>query len=67
MVEEPYRLSYTWHGGEQHTVTWTLQDLGNGMVNLHLEQTGISSEPARNGAKFGWGKWCESLKTLLEQ
>ena len=67
VVEEPHRLSYTWESGEKHTVTWTLQNLGNGMVNLHLEQTGISSEPARNGAKYGWGKWCEALKKLLEQ
>ena len=66
-VEEPYRLSFTWNGGEQHTVTWTLQDLGNGIVNLHLEQTGISGQPALNGARYGWGKWIESLKKLLEQ
>jgi len=66
-VEAPYRLSYTWESGEKHVITWTLSDLGNGMVNLRLEQTGISGEPARNGARYGWGKWMESLKKLLEQ
>ena len=67
VVEPPHRLSYTWSGGETHTVTWTLQDLGNGMVNLHLEQTGISGEPALNGARYGWTKWVESLAAVLEQ
>jgi uncharacterized protein YndB with AHSA1/START domain len=67
VVEEPHRLSYTWESGEKHTITWTLTDLGNGMVNLHLEQTGISNEPALNGARYGWSKWCGDLKHLLEQ
>jgi uncharacterized protein YndB with AHSA1/START domain len=67
IVEEPTRLSYTWESGEKHTVTWTLQDLGNGMVNLHLEQTGISNEPALNGARYGWSKWCGELQKILEQ
>jgi len=64
---EPYRLSYTWESGEKHTVTWTLKDLGNGFVNLHLEQTGISNQQALHGAKYGWGKWCGELKKWLEQ
>src|SRR5690606_30675718 len=39
IVDPPNKLSYTWAtGDERHTVTWTLQDLGNGKVNLHLEQ-----------------------------
>ncbi|MCC3373665.1 SRPBCC family protein [Cohnella sp. REN36] len=67
IVEEPNRLSYTWASGEQHTVTWTLQDLGGGKVNLHLEQTGISNEQALGGAKFGWTKWCGGLEKALEQ
>lgn len=68
IVDEPNRLSYTWGSGdEKHTVTWTLQDLGDGKVNLHLEQTGISNEPARNGAKYGWSNWCRLLGKLLEQ
>jgi len=37
------------------------------MVHLHLEQTGISSEPALNGAKFGWSKWLGELEKVLEQ
>ncbi|MBB6669387.1 SRPBCC family protein [Cohnella nanjingensis] len=67
IVEEPNRLSYTWASGEQHTVTWTLQDLGDGKVNLHLEQTGISNEQALGGAKYGWTKWCGELEKALEQ
>ena len=65
IVEEPHRLSYTWASGEEHTITWTLQDLGNGKVNLHLEQTGISNAQALNGAKFGWSKWCGELEKVV--
>ncbi|GKS13388.1 activator of HSP90 ATPase [Paenibacillus chitinolyticus] len=67
VVDEPNRLSYTWASGEKHTVTWTLEDLGDGKVNLHLEQTGISNEQALNGAKFGWTKWCGGLEKVLKQ
>lgn len=68
IVEEPHRLSYTWcSGGEKHTVTWTLQDLGNGKINLHLEQTGISNAQALGGAKYGWSNWCGELEKVLEQ
>ncbi|MCY9590588.1 SRPBCC domain-containing protein [Paenibacillus chitinolyticus] len=67
VVDEPNRLSYTWASGEKHTVTWTLEDLGDGKVNLHLEQTGISNEQALNGAKYGWTKWCGGLENVLEQ
>ncbi|WP_219836874.1 SRPBCC domain-containing protein [Paenibacillus sp. R14(2021)] len=66
IVDEPSRLSYTWgSAGEKHTVTWTLQDLGDGKVNLHLEQTGISNEQAYNGAKYGWGAMLGELEKLL--
>lgn len=62
LVEAPNRVSYTWSsGGETHTVTWTLQELEDGKVNLHLEQSGLSSEQALGGAKFGWSKWCGNL------
>jgi len=67
IVDAPNRLSYTWASGEKHTITWTLQDLGNGKVNLHLEQTGISNEQALAGAKFGWSKWCGELEKVFEQ
>ncbi|WJQ80825.1 SRPBCC family protein [Brevibacillus brevis] len=68
IVEEPHRLSYTWcSGGEKHTVTWTLQDLENGKINLHLEQTGISNAQALGGAKYGWSNWCGELEKVLEQ
>lgn len=67
IVDAPNRLSYTWESGEKHTVTWTLQDLGNGKVNLHLEQTGIENEQGREGAKWGWTNWCGQLAKMLEQ
>ncbi|WP_206918453.1 SRPBCC family protein [Alicyclobacillus acidoterrestris] len=67
IVEAPNRLSYTWESGEKHIVTWTLQDLGNGQVNLHLEQSGISNEQALQGAKWGWTNWSGQLEKLLEQ
>lgn len=68
IVDAPNRLSYTWaSGGEKHTVTWTLQDLGDGKINLHLEQTGISNAQALGGARYGWTNWCGELEKLLEQ
>jgi uncharacterized protein YndB with AHSA1/START domain len=68
IVDAPNRLSYTWvNAGEKHTVTWTLQDLGDGKVNLHLEQTGISNEQALGGAKYGWTGMCGKLAQVLEQ
>ncbi|WP_207953384.1 SRPBCC family protein [Paenibacillus agricola] len=66
IVDAPNRVSYTWaSGGEKHTVTWTLQDLGDGKVNLHLEQTGFANAQGLEGARYGWGKWCGELKKVL--
>ncbi len=68
VVDEPNRLSYTWGvTGEQHTVIWTLEDLGDGKVNLHLEQTGFSSAQALEGARYGWGNWFGGFEKALEQ
>ncbi|MCD9021970.1 SRPBCC family protein [Cohnella silvisoli] len=68
IVDPPNRLSYTWgSGGEKHTVVWTLQDLGDGKVNLHLEQTGISNSQALGGAKYGWSEMLGNLEKVLEQ
>nr|WP_249316592.1 SRPBCC domain-containing protein [Bacillus sp. FJAT-50079] len=66
IVDPPNRLSYTFASGEEHTVTWTLQDAGDGKVNLHLEQTGISSEQGAEGAKYGWMNWFEGFEKVLE-
>ncbi|GEM_PF-5232783 len=46
-------------------VTWTLQELEDGKVNLHLEQTGLSNEEALGGAKYGWSKWCGELEKVV--
>lgn len=68
LVEPPDRLSYTWAvGDEKHTVNWSLQDLGNGLINLRLEQTGISNAQGLAGAKYGWSNWCGELEKLLAQ
>ncbi|WCR28410.1 SRPBCC domain-containing protein [Paenibacillus thiaminolyticus] len=68
IVDAPHRLSYTWaSGGEKHTVTWTLQDLGDGKVNLHLEQTGFSNAQGVEGAKYGWSNWFREFEKVLEQ
>lgn len=65
-VEPPHRLSYTWSvGDEKHTVTWTIRDLGDGKVNLHLEQTGFSGAQAYGGAKGGWTHMCSQLEQVL--
>lgn len=66
IVDEPNRLSYTWvSAGQENTVTWTLQDLGDGKVNLHFEQTGITNAQAFEGAKYGWTKMCGELDKVL--
>ncbi|QJC53738.1 SRPBCC domain-containing protein [Paenibacillus albicereus] len=66
VVEEPTKLSYTWaSGAEEHTVVWTLHDLGDGKVNLHLEQTGISRHQAVEGARYGWAKWLAELEKVV--
>jgi uncharacterized protein YndB with AHSA1/START domain len=67
IVDAPNRLSYTFASGEEHTVTWTLRDLGDGKVNLHLEQTGIGNAQGLEGAKYGWGNWCGELEKLLAE
>lgn len=66
LVEPPSQLSYSWAtGDERHTVTWTIQDLGDGNVNLHLEQTGFSNVHGLEGARYGWGEWFERFEQAL--
>jgi len=66
IVEAPNRLSYSWAtGDERHTVTWTLQDLGDGKVNLHLEQTGFSNVQGLEGARYGWSNWFGEFEKAL--
>ncbi|QHT60941.1 SRPBCC domain-containing protein [Paenibacillus lycopersici] len=68
IVDEPNKLSYMWgSAGEKHTVVWTLQELGGGKVNLHLEQSGISNVQALHGAKYGWNAMGGELEKLLAQ
>ena len=68
IVDAPNRVSYTWaSGGEKHTVVWTLEELSDGKVNLHLDQTGFSNPYGVQGAKQGWSAWCGELEKLLSQ
>jgi uncharacterized protein YndB with AHSA1/START domain len=68
IVEPPNRLSYSWATGDEgHTVTWTLQDLGDGKVNLHLEQTGFSNVHGLEGARYGWSEWFGKFEQVLDQ
>ncbi|MBE9914118.1 SRPBCC domain-containing protein [Paenibacillus donghaensis] len=68
IVDEPNRLSYEWAvGQEKQTVTLTLQDLGGGKLNLHLEQTGFSNAQGLEGAKYGWSSWVVELEKMLQQ
>ncbi|MCM3127058.1 SRPBCC domain-containing protein [Paenibacillus provencensis] len=68
VVEEPNRLSYSWATGEEkHIVTLSLKDLGNGEVNLHLEQSGFTNIHGLEGARHGWNAWVVKLEQILEQ
>ncbi|SFS56359.1 SRPBCC domain-containing protein [Paenibacillus sp. 453mf] len=68
VVEEPNRLSYSWATGEEkHIVTLSLKDLGNGEVNLHLEQSGFTNIHGLEGARHGWNAWVVKLEQMLEQ
>ena len=66
LVDEPYKLSYTWVGGPIDTiVTWTLMQEDE-TTYLHLEQTGFEKESqAFTGAKYGWAYKIEELKKML--
>jgi uncharacterized protein YndB with AHSA1/START domain len=66
VVDEPYKLSYTWVGGPIDTiVTWTLKE-EDGTTYLHLEHTGFDKEDqAYNGAKYGWGDKVNELRKVL--
>jgi uncharacterized protein YndB with AHSA1/START domain/DNA-binding transcriptional ArsR family regulator len=67
-VDEPHRLSYTWVSlGESNTVTWTLKQDDDGTTHVHLDQTGISSEQAFNGAKYGWQGMAKQLENVLAE
>jgi uncharacterized protein YndB with AHSA1/START domain len=67
-VDEPHRLSYTWVSlGERNTVTWTLKQDEDGTTHVHLDQTGISSEQAVNGAKYGWQAMAKQLEGVLAE
>ena len=68
VVEPPNRLSYAWStGDERHTVTWTIHDLGDGKVNLHLDQTGFSHVHGLEGARYGWADKFSKFELALRE
>ncbi|WP_085993391.1 SRPBCC family protein [Oceanobacillus senegalensis] len=66
VVDEPYKLSYTWVSGPLNTIiTWTLRQEGD-ITYLHLDHTGFEKEDyAFKGAKYGWADKIEVLKKWL--
>lgn len=69
-VDEPHRLSYTWVGyGESNTVTWTLKQAPDGIVDLHLEQSRISegADQLYNGVIYGWMIMGNKTEKVLEE
>lgn len=67
--EPPSRLSYTWEvGAHRTTVTWTLEDAGDGCTRLHLEQTGFdpAAQQEIGGARYGWTGQLNTLRELLQ-
>ncbi|GGI13527.1 SRPBCC family protein [Gottfriedia solisilvae] len=70
-VEEPHKLSYIWaSAGETTTVTWTLKEVSDGIVQLNLDQTGFSEETkarvgAIEGAKHAWTNMGNQLEKVL--
>ncbi|ALC88120.1 ATPase [Bacillus sp. FJAT-22090] len=73
VVDEPNKLSYTWvSAGESTIVTWTLKKGSDGIINLHLDQTGFSEatkarEGAIEGAKYAWMKMGEKLGKVVSE
>lgn len=66
-ADEPNALSYVWaSGGEKQTVTWTLQNVEDGEVNLHLEQAGFTTTQGLEGARYGWNNWFGEFEKVLE-
>lgn len=71
VVEEPYRLAYTWHGNQmKHTteVRWQLETEGNG-TRVRLEHIGFAGFP--DGLigffhRFGWGRFLRQLQHYLQ-
>lgn len=72
-VEKPHRLSYSWAAPGQDdvpqstVVTWTLTEAGDGVTQLHLEQSGFRSDAKQEigGAKYGWTHMLGQLEELL--
>ncbi|PRY78652.1 SRPBCC family protein [Alkalibacterium olivapovliticus] len=70
-IEEPYKLSYTWHSAEEETIiVWRLEEQADGSTTLTLDQSGFSEETkvtkgAIQGAVYSWTEFCRKLETLL--
>lgn len=64
---EPNRtLAYSWGGGLDSTVTWTLSPTAQG-THLRLEQAGFKPDQkqAYHGAQHGWQKFVGQLEQVV--
>lgn len=72
-VNEPHKLSYTWHSaGEETTVVWMLEQIEENQTLLILNQSGFSNETkstkgAIEGATYSWKAFCMNLDTVLKE
>jgi uncharacterized protein YndB with AHSA1/START domain len=63
-VEDGRLLSYPWDAGGETTVTFRLEDAGDG-TRLTLEHTGFPDEGARGHYEQGWTGFLENLRSVL--
>ena len=65
VVDEPYKLSYTWVGGPINTiVTWTLKKRMEQPTYILNKQDSKKKNQAFNGAKYGWAIRLKNLKRV---
>lgn len=73
-VNPPKSLAYTWstlgtdNQPHETVVRWTLTE-GDGVTNLHLEQSGFRDDAKQElgGAKAGWGYQLAELEKVLSK
>jgi uncharacterized protein YndB with AHSA1/START domain len=63
-VEDGRSVSYPWEAGGETTVTFRLEDAGDG-TRLTLEHTGFSDDEAREHHDQGWGGFLNNLKSVM--
>lgn len=64
-VEDGRSVSYPWAAGGETTVTFRLEDAGDG-TRLTLEHTGFPDDAGRDHHDQGWAGFLTNLKSVLE-